>query len=251
MQRSKLYSRPTCVLAAGLLAILYASPLACGAYPTARETGAKARKNAPIVGGSLYDALPAVGALFVDGQPWCTGTLITRRTVLTAAHCVVDLAPGRMRFRLGANAWEPTKTIEVTRLTPHPAFDPDALTSDIALVTLRSNAPAAGLPPLPHMDESWLDTPLLFVGYGTSGRGMGAGEKRAVWIPIAELDATRFAYSVAGKNTCHGDSGGPAFFHDTDSDTYYIAGITSWGDAGCKYFGVDTRVDAFWDFVAR
>jgi secreted trypsin-like serine protease len=49
-------------------------------------------------------------------------------------------------------------------------------------------------------------------------------------------------------NTWFGDSGGPALGNDASGQQRLI-GVTSWGDEDCKQFGVDTRVDAFWDFL--
>ncbi|MCC7111504.1 MAG: trypsin-like serine protease, partial [Deltaproteobacteria bacterium] len=43
--------------------------------------------ESPIVGGSIVKAGDdAVVALSFEGEPFCTGTLIGKRTVLTAAH---------------------------------------------------------------------------------------------------------------------------------------------------------------------
>ena len=47
--------------------------------------------------------------------------------------------------------------------------------------------------------------------------------------------------------TCFGDSGGPAFWVETDPDTGIetetIVGVTSWGDAVCVATGFDYRID--------
>lgn len=56
-------------------------------------------------------------------------------------------------------------------------------------------------------------------------------------------------YSDGGKDTCHGDSGGPLMVQD--GDTWHLAGITSWGQ-GCAepgYYGVYTRISQFTDFI--
>ena len=59
---------------------------------------------------------------------------------------------------------------------------------------------------------------------------------------------TQFSYREPGQNTCNGDSGGPAFA-DNGNGELLVAGVTSYGDFGCHDFGVDTRVDAYLDFL--
>ena len=76
----------------------------------------------------------------------------------------------------------------------------------------------------------------------------GAGLKRAVWIPISEVYQGAFRYDHDQVNTCNGDSGGPAF-HLTQGGEYLLAGVTSYGDTYCTSYGVDTRTDAFIDFL--
>ena len=62
--------------------------------PSPNETTSAA--EAEIVGGRTTTANPAIGA-FVDASgPFCTGTLVTKRVIVTAAHCFED---ARAEFR--------------------------------------------------------------------------------------------------------------------------------------------------------
>ena len=223
--------------------------IACG-EPTAEPESPLDAVESAIVGGSLYSGLPAVGALTMNGAPWCSGTLVGPKKVLTAAHCLRGVDASRMQFRIGPNAMAPAHTIAVAHVKPHPDFDPDTVTNDIGLVTLKTAAPVPPMTLLAAMDTSWVGTPLFFVGYGvTNGRTqVGAGKKRAVTIPITEVGESSFEYAAPGKNSCNGDSGGPALYRDPNG-SFLVAGVTSYGDAGCRVFGVDTRVDVFQDFV--
>jgi hypothetical protein len=56
------------------------------------------------------------------------------------------------------------------------------------------------------------------------------------------IDKSMFYFKVAKKNTCNGDSGGPAFV--ARSKVERLAGATSSGDADCKIDGTDARTDA-------
>ncbi len=203
-----------------------------------------------IVGGSTYDGLPAVGALVYNGQAHCTGTLIAPRKVLTAGHCVSGFSANKMKFVIGPDIWHPQATLQAASLLAHPNYNGNTIANDIGLVTLTADAPIAPLPVLGAMDSSWVGTDLFFVGYGVDNgyNQSGAGTKRAVWMRVSQVLATSFRYQDAGKNTCNGDSGGPAFFRDA-SNNYFVAGVTSYGDAYCTQYGVDTRVDAYLDFL--
>lgn len=221
--------------------------VACGVEPMLVESPPPA--TAGIVGGAAYAGEPAIGALFVDELPYCTGTLITRRKVLTAAHCLVGVAASRMEFRLGPNAFSPSHTSAVKTVRPHHDYDPESLANDIGYVTLRGNAPVTPLP-LVRIDDDWVGAELRFVGYGVTSakRQRGGGRKRTVWMPIVAVENTAFQFDGSGQSTCFGDSGGPALFYD-DAGSAAIAGVTSWGEADCSGYGGDTRVDGYLGFL--
>ncbi|HVH43436.1 MAG TPA: trypsin-like serine protease, partial [Labilithrix sp.] len=132
-----------------------------------------------------------------------------------------------------------------------PQFDTRQLTNDIGVVILAQDAPVAPIALNDTMNASWQGRPLTFVGFGaTNGRtGAGGGTKRAVSIALSQIGSTQFAYVDRTKNTCFGDSGGPAFAQDA-AGNLLLAGVTSYGDQTCTQFGVDTRVDAFKSFIA-
>ncbi len=235
--------------AAACLALLAFPLMACGGSPFSESA---VEVDQAIVGGHAFRGVPAIGAILYDGTWGCVGTLIARREILTAAHCLLteqDLpyAVGRMRFAIGPDARHPEVTIPVVAARPHPGFrgsaaSPEAA-NDIAVLTLAWDAPMAPIALLRSMDQEWIGTRLLLVGYGTTGGGNGGGGvKRATWSPISSVAPMTFRYGSASHNTCWGDSGGPALYQDTNG-RYFVAGTTSSGDTRCAIFATDSRVD--------
>ena len=199
-----------------------------------------------IVGGQTTTDYAAVGALTKRGSAFCTGTLVSKRLVVTAAHCLQEVRASNIRFVLGPKAATPEVQLGVSRVVPHPQYDADKLTNDIGVLVLSQDAPVAPIPINDSMPSSWVGRVLTFVGYGSTGGfgGAGSGVKRVVDIAISEVGSTQFAYRDRRKNTCFGDSGGPAFAKDS-AGNLTLAGVTSYGDRTCTQYGVDTRVDAF------
>ncbi|NUP06973.1 MAG: serine protease [Polyangiaceae bacterium] len=203
----------------------------------------------PIVGGTTTSAYPAVGALTYFGSTHCTGTVVAPRLVVTAAHCVYGFSAGNMKFVLGSKVSQPSAKIGVVSIQAHPSYDEDSISNDIGIVVLASDAPVTPMKMVTSMDNSWVGRQLTFVGYGVSNgiQQTGAGTKRVVKMPIEGVYPTQFEYGLPGKNTCNGDSGGPAFAEVNGE--LLLAGVTSYGDANCTQYGVDTRVDAFASFI--
>ncbi|XP_066266384.1 chymotrypsinogen A-like [Branchiostoma lanceolatum] len=52
------------------------------------------------------------------------------------------------------------------------------------------------------------------------------------------------------SGACQGDSGGPAVVQGDDGK-WYVVGLTSWGQNGCGYGTVFTRVSAYLDWIAE
>lgn len=220
---------------------------AVGAFEEPGESTDSSRHD--IVGGAPTSDFPAAGAITRYGSPHCTGTLIEPRKVLTAAHCLEGVSAGQLKFVIGASLSTAQAAIAVTSITPHPYYDAQKLNNDIGFMTLAQDAPVAPMKVLPKMDGSWVGRDLVYVGYGlTSGNGGGSGVKRSVTMPISSVSATKFVYQTPGKNTCNGDSGGPAFAKV--GSEWFVAGVTSYGDAFCNQYGVDTRADVFAAFLA-
>lgn len=91
----------------------------------------------------------AVGRLELNGQGFCTGTLIAPDLVLTAAHCVYDrahvLRPAeQITFRAGLRDGAAIAERQALQIAAHPGFKPggrldaDNISHDVALIRLAS-----------------------------------------------------------------------------------------------------------------
>jgi secreted trypsin-like serine protease len=129
------------------------------------------------------------------------------------------------------------------------SYNPKTYEDDIGLVYLKQPVKTKPVP-LHGGSPTWEDInakrlSLTFVGFGydvVDEQKFGSGIKREASWSIDAVENRRVLFRVPGKNTCKGDSGGPAF--------YPIAGkrvqlaVTSGGDPDCTT-GFETRVDVF------
>ncbi len=206
-----------------------------------------------IVGGDEFTGIPAIGAILRNSRMHCTGSVVAPQTVLTAAHCIQGYDVSSLTFVTGPEALAPQNRYDVTATKPNENYvmHADGSTeNDIGLLYLAK--PFSGsLAPIPTTDigGSLGNATLAFIGYGyTAGGNMGIlGQKRRVDMSVARVNPTTFYYNVPGKNTCNGDSGGPALKFDTTS--YTLVGVTSYGDSFCQVDGFDTRVNAYRDWI--
>jgi secreted trypsin-like serine protease len=200
----------------------------------------------PVVGGAATSDFAAVGALVaLDSRgdiagSFCSGTLIGRQMVLTAAHCIDGLleiqAMGYRDFEFvigtdvhtSAGAWE---RIALSEWFQHPQWDPTGYENDLAMVRLADPSELA-LPALLHRpgpDAGWQDTLIRYVGWGKADDSEAdtSGIKRTVDVPFYDLyDLVFLTHDPNNRNVCYGDSGGAAFITDEDG-AMRLAGVNS------------------------
>ena len=212
-----------------------------------------------IVGGEPTQEYKNVVALLVNGVLHCTGTIIGKKTILTAAHCIHGyerlIAEQKMTFVIASTITQPETSGQVTGYDyprgPDIKFNPrfDSLDHDIGVVYVTDPF-ALELATLHLAEPKWTDIvrkkPVHFVGFGLTRAGgalVGSGAKREALWHLADADDWRFYYQVAEKNTCKGDSGGPSFLPMGANVPMLLVGVTSGGDKNCTR-GMSTRLDA-------
>ncbi len=63
------------------------------------------------------------------------------------------------------------------------------------------------------------------------------------------IPSKSFFYLQNNRGPCSGDSGGPGFVKI--GKKFYIAGITSYGDAVCRNYGISTAVQDYYDWIVK
>lgn len=222
-----------------------------------------ALQHQPLIGGTDSES-DSAGLLVVvqtadRGEELCTGTVIGRWTVLTAAHCVAPQGVGAgavISLFLGADYRDPTARARpelwrvLQRAEFDPEFDADLLQRghDIGVMVTQEEI---GIVPIPvsRVPIAADVTEVRIVGYGlastTDATGSTAGKRRQAAVPVQGLRGAFFDVGSATRTPCAGDSGGPALLRATADGQESIVGVVSYTRTGCTGETVMTATAAY------
>lgn len=236
--------------------------------------------NGNIAGRHDFPFKAALITSYSFGDALCGGSLISRWSVLTAAHCVhgatdTTVVLGASDIRDAAEPFQVRLRIPSDNFRFHPLFRPGVTNSDIAIV--RFNNPIAfftqavrpiDIPTDAMLSDLFPSVSALVMGFGQySQTGVNSPNLRFIEIntmPNGGLTgcALRFpglidhshicTSGLAGRGTCPGDEGAPLIINR--GGTYFQIGIASiFPESGCLTGNpsVYTRVTSFMSFIRQ
>lgn len=231
-----------------------------------------------IVGGkiSLEHLWPwQVGLFDYQDQFFCGGTIISKRFVVTAAHCMVESKTrDGFHVRLGDQSHDKYDageiSIKVKRIILTGTYQTWSHNNDIALLELEkditfSNKVTAACLPKQNIQVA-VGTECYVSGWGRvhyNGQTSSVLKHLQLNIidnrvcnsrngdanPITNVMVCGYNQnpSISDSSTCRGDSGGPLVCQQIDG-RWVLQGVVSWGSSYCdsnKRYSVYTRVSQF------
>ena len=203
---------------------------------------------------------------FVGQIPWqvqienmgfiCGGTIINRRMILTAAHCIEARSPSAYRVVAGLvsqTAIDSAPAITIGQIVKHPNYDANSNIFDFAVLITKFDIPfnSTSIRPvcLPNDGaKSYVSSAAHISGWGyvEDGRPVTPETLQAASVYVySNVECqSKYSYNVditdemicaaaPGIDTCQGDSGGPMTV--LEDGRYHLIGVTSFGISCARF----------------
>ena len=225
---------------------------------------------------------------YTSYEAFCTGTLVSPDTVVTAAHCIANCEPTddteslrpKMKVAIGQSEGNWTKMYSIKSFHPHPDFvcTDYEIKNDIAVVRLKNEVPKSVAIPtsiipvsekvtIDEIDGWFSNLTGTTVGFGmtdgydnySSGTKYWMTADIIAYCPLTGTQSSNCEYydftrgfiyiDGSSTNVCSGDSGGPTFIKR--NGVQYLAAVTSFGDEYCETYAGLTAVQDYRSFIKQ
>lgn len=182
---------------------------------------------------------------------WCTGSVLSKHFILTAAHCVSGVEPEDLQINFSQSTVltedQYDNRTQVSDLNSrfiirqaeiiytHPKYDGFGQ-HDLAIIVLKEEIPDSARPVMllpekylrPELNQTSLEKqiwPLLIFGFGIIQESQFVESDQLRFTEVNAEFSQNFvlADQTKGQGACTGDSGGPAFIQILEN--YYQVGV--------------------------
>ncbi|XP_015270725.1 PREDICTED: mannan-binding lectin serine protease 1 [Gekko japonicus] len=211
---------------------------------------------------------PWIAMLHRNGHPFCGGSLLGNRWIVTAAHCLHNdldpenpilqssdvISPSSFTVILGKHRThkqdDTEQHLQPKSLFFHPSYRAATLENDIALVELSEEATVNDhvIPVCFPEGPQPKNAMVIVSGWGKQFLQRLPDSLMEIEIPLTDHVVCQEAYArlqkvitedmicagerEGGKDACSGDSGGPMVTLNNQTGEWQLIGTVSWGD-GC------------------
>lgn len=189
-----------------------------------------------IAGGEECDSPPEAIVAVLTNRGYCSGTFITKRHILTAAHC---FPAGTTSVRVVSDYFSYTNAT----YKKNPSYNPNVISdqNDVAIVTIGQDAPVTPVP-INLSRKSQVGDSVVTYGYGLDEDDQtlmdrienGQAALKATTLDVISVsDFAVRSLSDGTGDTCQGDSGG-SLLHNGNNGSPGAVAIVRAGPIPCQ-----------------
>ncbi|KAM7348082.1 spheroide [Cochliomyia hominivorax] len=218
-----------------------------------------AQPTTRILGGeeSSKSSFPYAASVRLDGAHICGGSIVGRRSILTAAHCTIEndnkVSLNRLAVRVGStNQFSGGKLYYILDINIHPDYD--GVKNNIAVLTLEYNLEWTDRINIIKIATSFTDAPapgnsVIVAGWGSQTTNASSHKLHSMTFSIATEEECNDAFygndnsticlaHDLKKGSCNGDAGNGAVFKNK------LIGVSSFvvGACGSRYPDIFSNV---------